>query len=114
MEERLDPQSVCRALLSALDAHEGRRRKRKRNTTPDSIGIGIKRELLERAVRDAPSAGELEAWLARQVDELGPAYGPGAVRAMALDILNEWRFAETAPSFREWLEHGAPSADSEG
>jgi hypothetical protein len=38
---------------------------------------------------------------------------PGAVRAMALKILMEWRLAETSGAFRTWLEAGAPSADRE-
>src|SRR5438132_12968000 len=44
------PAVVCRELLAALDASEGRRRRRKRDTTPDAIGLTIKRDLLERAV----------------------------------------------------------------
>jgi hypothetical protein len=112
MEDRPTPQEVCRALLAALAATEGRRKKRKRDTTPDSIGMAIKKELLERAAREAPAAEDFEAWLARQC-ELMADRGEGAVRAMALDVLGEWRLAEAAPSFREWLAHGAPSADGE-
>src|SRR5690606_22702639 len=41
------PADFCRGLLAALDASEGRRRRRKRDTTPDAIGLAIKRELLE-------------------------------------------------------------------
>lgn len=33
------------------------------------------------------------------------------VRAMALDILAEWRLADASPAFRTWLERGAPSDD---
>jgi hypothetical protein len=32
---------------------------------------------------------------------------------MALEILMEWRLAETSGAFRTWLEAGAPSADRE-
>jgi hypothetical protein len=110
-----EPQAVCRALLAALSASDGRRKKRKRDTTPDSIGMAMKRELLDRAVRDAPPAEEFEAWLLRQcqamVDE-GIA-DIGGVRAMAKDIFDEWQYAVAAPSFREWLDQGAPSADGE-
>jgi hypothetical protein len=112
MAAPVEPRDVCRALLSALDASDGRRRKRKRDTTADSIGMSIKRELLERAVRDGPSADDFEAWLARQCEELAPL-GSGGVRAMARDVFDEWRFALAAPSFREWLDQGAPSADGE-
>jgi hypothetical protein len=51
----LRPAEVCRALLAALDASEGRRRRRKRDTTPDAIGLAIKRCLLEQAVREDPA-----------------------------------------------------------
>lgn len=113
-EERLDPKAVCGALLAAMRASDGRRRKRKRDTTADALGMALKRELLERAVRDAPSGEELEAWLIRQCDEMVEAgAGGGGVRAMAVDILDEWRLASAAPSFRQWLESGAPSADGE-
>ena len=111
----MTPASVCRALLAALAASDGRRRKRKRDTTADSIGMAIKRELLERAVREEPPATEFEAWLLAQCADLverGLASG-GAARAMAQELHSEWRYANEAPAFREWLESGAPSADGE-
>ena len=37
------PAEVCSQLLRALDASEGRRRRRKRDTTPDAIGLELKR-----------------------------------------------------------------------
>ena len=110
----LEPREVCAALLAAMRASDGRRRKRKRDTTADALGMALKRELLERAVRDAPSGEELEGWLIRQCDDMVAAgAGDGGVRAMAKDILDEWRLASTAPSFRDWLDRGAPSADGE-
>jgi hypothetical protein len=48
------PMDVCAALLAALEAAEGRRRARKRNQTPDAIGLDTKRALLEAAIRDDP------------------------------------------------------------
>lgn len=108
----LRPVRVCRALLDALEATEGRRRRRKRNTSADSIGIGMKRELLEGALRDDPDPDAFEGWLLERCFEKGA--GEGAWRAMALDIFYEWRMAEAAPSFREWLEAGAPSDDKTG
>src|SRR5207302_36205 len=36
------PALVCGALFTALDASEGRRRRRKRDTTPDAIGMLLK------------------------------------------------------------------------
>src|SRR5207253_3204678 len=35
----------------------------------------------------------------------------GAMRAMALEVLAEWRLASSLPAFGEWLGHGAPSDD---
>ena len=105
------PAGLCEGLLAALDASEGRRRRRKRDTTPDAVGHGIKRELLEAAVREDPEPHEFEAWLlARCLAAHGTA-SVGATRMMALDILGDWRLAEAAPEFLEWLARGAPSAD---
>lgn len=106
------PLDVCRALLEALDATEGRRRRRKRNTGADAIGIGMKRALLEGAIRDDPDPAEFEGWLLERCFEQGP--GEGAWRAMALEIFGEWRMAAAAPSFAEWLRAGAPSDDKPG
>lgn len=106
------PVDVCRALLDALDATEGRRRRRKRNTSADAIGIAMKRDLLGQALRDDPDPADFEGWLLERCFEQGP--GEGAWRAMALDIFQEWRMAEAAPSFRAWLEAGAPSDDKPG
>jgi hypothetical protein len=102
------PADVCRQLLAALDAADGRRRKRKRDTTPDALGLGIKRRLLEAAAREDPAPERFEGWLLeRALAE--PASGP--TRAMAMAILEEWRLARTSPAFAEWLRRGAPSDD---
>jgi hypothetical protein len=118
----LRPADVCRQLLVALDASDGRRRRRKRNTSPDSIGMAIKRRLLEGTVRDDPEADEFEGWLMERsfspvrsdnlVDgELFGASGP--VRAMALELLAEWRLAARPGAFQSWLIKGAPSDDAQ-
>jgi hypothetical protein len=107
---RARPSDICRELLAALDASEGKRRRRKRDTTPDAIGLTIKRELLERAVTADPEPDEFEAWLHQQC--LGAGGAEGGVRAMALSIFEEWRLAHEAESFREWLARGAPSDDA--
>jgi hypothetical protein len=119
----LRPAEICRQLLAALDASEGRRRRRKRDTTPDAIGMAIKRTLLEETVRDDPDADAFERWLLERclsVDEAGPEHGDpgrsgpsGPVRAMALEVQAEWRLAQTSGVFRSWLDHGAPSDDTE-
>ncbi len=106
------PSAVCRELLAALEASEGRRQRRKRDTTPDAIGLAIKRGLLEQAVAADPAPHEFEAWLQQQCFAAGP--GEGGVRAMALSIFEEWRLAQDADSFRDWLARGAPSDDAPG
>ncbi len=108
----LEPAELCRELLAALGASDGRRKKRKRSTTADEIGMGIKRELLERAIRDAPAAADFEAWLVRQCEDMAAGEGIGPVRAMAQDLYAEYKMAAAAPSFREWLARGAPSDDA--
>jgi hypothetical protein len=106
------PALICRELLAALEASEGRRRRRKRDTTPDAIGLGIKRALLEGAVAEDPDPTEFERWLLERC--LAAGGEAGATRAMALEVLAEWRLASSLPAFGEWLDHGAPSDDVDG
>ena len=101
---------MCAELLAALDASEGRRRRRKRDTTPDAIGLTIKRDLLERAVAADPAPERFEEWLYEQCLAAGPS--EGGVRAMALSIFEEWRLAQDATAFGAWLQRGAPSDDA--
>ena len=105
----LRPAAFCRQVLAALTAAEGRRKRRARNTTPDAIGLTLKRTLLAEAVRDDPTAEAFEGWLCQHCLTAGAA--SGAMRAMALDILQEWRLAAASPAFRQWLDAGAPSDD---
>ena len=105
----LRPAAVCGQLLAAMEASEGRRKRRKRDTTPDAIGLGIKRDLLARAASDDPPPEEFEGWLLEQCLAAGPL--AGATRAMALEVLDEWRLAVASGSFRAWLAAGAPSDD---
>ena len=107
-EATLRPAAVCRQLLSAMETSDGRRRKRKRDTTPDAIGLALKRELLVEVTRGDPDPDEFEAWLLRVLAETGDT---GATRAMARAILDEWKLACASPSFQAWLDQGAPSAD---
>jgi hypothetical protein len=108
------PADLCRELLAALDASDGRRRKRKRDTTPDAIGLEIKRGLLEATVGDDPDPHAFEPWLLGRCLAAAPHVSLGAARAMALEILAEWRLAAASPAFRTWLDGGAPSDDREG
>jgi hypothetical protein len=105
----LRPARVCAELLEALRASEGRTRRRKRDQRPDVIGLGIKRDLLDAAVRDDPEPAEFEGWLLDAVHRAG--HGGGAVRAMALQIFEEWKLARASDPFRDWLDRGAPSDD---
>jgi hypothetical protein len=107
----LRPAEVCRALLAALAASEGRRRNRKRDQTPDAFGLAVKRDLLRQAVEDDPRPEAFEEWLLNypltQTRELaGPAF------AMARAVFEEWRLALVSGEFRLWLEQGAPSDDA--
>jgi len=104
------PADVCRQLLAALDASEGRRRKRKRDTTPDSIGLALKRTILEDTVRDDPDPDSYEGWLLDRCRSAEGAAGP--MLAMAHDVLSEWQLAQNSEVFRNWLQQGAVSDDA--
>jgi len=106
------PADVCKALLDALEAAEGRRRKRKRDQTPDAIGLSIKRALLARAVEEDPNPEAFEEWLLDYPARCDTPESSGAVAAMARAVLDEWRLAHSMKEFRTWLERGAPSDDA--
>jgi hypothetical protein len=106
----LPPGEFCRLALQALGSSEGRSRRRKRDQTPDTLGLGIKRDLLERAAEADPPPERFEAWLLEQVLAT-PASGP--VRAMCIQILDEYRAAQMTPGLADWLVQGAPSADAD-
>jgi hypothetical protein len=106
------PADVCHALLAALDAAEGRRRKRKRDQTPDAFGLGVKRDLLQRAVEDDPSPDEFEGWLLHYPSTCKAPELAGPALAMARAVFEEWRLAHSLGEFRTWLEQGAPSDDA--
>jgi hypothetical protein len=106
------PADVCRALLAALEASEGRRRTRKRDQTPDAIGLGVKRDLLQRAVHDDPGPDVFEEWLLNYPLTCNAPELAGPAFAMARAVFEEWRLAHTLGAFRLWLERGAPSDDT--
>ena len=108
------PADFSRGLLAALEASEGRRRRRQRDTTADAIGLGIKRALLERAVADDPEPDDFEAWLVEHCLRAADTVSVGGARAMALEIFNEWRLAACSPEFSAWLARGAASDDRSG
>ena len=108
----LRPADVCRALLAALEAADGRRRKRKRDQTPDAFGLSVKRELLTRVVEQDPPAEAFEAWLLDYPRTCAAPELVGPALAMAQAVFDEWRLAHTMGAFRRWLEEGAPSEDA--
>jgi hypothetical protein len=105
------PSDLCRALLAALEASEGRRRKRKRDQTADAFGLSVKRQLLERAVEEDPPPDTFEAWLLGYPQTCGAPELVGPALAMARAVFDEWRLAHALGEFRSWLEAGAPSDD---
>lgn len=104
------PAMICAQLLQAMDASEGRRKRRKRDTTPDALGMDVMRGLLAAAIADDPAPDEFEAWLFARVQGAGGL--AGATRAMAMQIFDEWQFAVASSGFRDWLAAGAPSDDT--
>jgi hypothetical protein len=107
------PADVCRALLAALEAAEGRRKRRKRDQTPDAIGLAVKREVLERVVEDDPEPEMFEGWLLSYAQKSEGTHSAGAVSAMARAVLDEWRLAHSLGNFKAWLDRGAPSDDAD-
>ncbi len=105
------PREICLALLAALEAAEGRRKSRKRDQTPDAIGLSIKREILARAVDADPDPEAFEAWLLEYPQRSAPELA-GPATAMARAVFEEWRFAHSLGDFKAWLDQGAPSEDA--
>lgn len=105
----LRPARICGALLAALDAAEGRSRARKRDQTPDTIGLALRRDLLDCAVRDDPEPEAFEQWL---LDHVASRTAPGAAHAVARAVFDEWRLAHRMDAFASWLQLGAPSDDA--
>jgi len=91
----MPPAEFSRGLLAALEVSDGRRRRRQRDTTPDVIGIGIKRALLERAVADDPEPGDFEPWLVGHCLTAADTVSVGGARAMALEIFAEFGIVNT-------------------
>jgi hypothetical protein len=105
------PADICRELLETIDVSEGRRKRRVRDTTADSIGLQLKRALLEEIVSANPEADDFEGWLLERCLAQGDADGP--MRAVALTIWEEWQLSRASGDFRRWLAEGAPSEDRE-
>src|SRR3954454_3833557 len=94
------PGPFCGLLLKALEAAEGQTRRRKRDQSPDRLGLAIKRDLLERAVADDPDTVAFEGWL---VEQIAGSEAPGSVRAMCEQIFLEYRMVRFQPDLADWL-----------
>jgi hypothetical protein len=105
----LQPAQFCAFALRAIEASEGRRKRRRRDTTPDAIGLEMKRDLLRRAIEQQPAPEDFEAWLLQQVLS-APAGGP--IHAICAEVFTEYRIACADEEFTRWLADGAPSADA--
>ena len=77
------PAEVCAALLAALEAAEGRRRSRKRDQTPDAIGLAIK--------RICSSAWSKRIHILKHSKSGCSAVPKGAVRRNRLALCPPWR-----------------------
>ncbi len=86
--------------LLLLGSSEALPRQRARDQQADAAGLELKRRVLAELVARDPDPADLEAALVDVVDDIGPPSGP--TRAVALGILEEWRFAATSP---EWVPH---------
>ncbi len=102
------PRDLALLLLATGDL---RPRQRARDQQADDVGLRLKRQLLDRLAALDPDPEELDAALARIIDELGPPTGP--TRALALSVREEWQMACTTP---EWFAHivGDALRESEG
>ena len=97
MTDALSPRDFA---LLLLGSGETAPRMRARDQQADAAGLELKRRVLTEVVVRDPAADEFEPELLSIVDDLGPPTGP--TRAVALGILEEWRFAAASP---EWVPH---------
>jgi hypothetical protein len=86
--------------LFLLGSTEAAPRQRARDQQADAAGLELKRKVLVELVARDPEPDEVEAALVDIVDALGPPTGP--TRAVALGVLDEWRFAASSPG---WVPH---------
>jgi hypothetical protein len=107
------PRDLAELLLSS---EELRPPKRWRSQTPDVAGIELKRRLLQRVADLDPEPDDLEAALARLIDELGPP--PGPIRALAIGFRDDWRGLASNPAWlvqlREEAARQGPGGGADG
>jgi hypothetical protein len=108
-DQPLRPAHFARSLVAAVEASDGRRRRRKRDTEPDRIGLDIKRDLLAGTAAEDPDPEQFEGFL---LGRALAAEASGPVRAICLEILDEYLLARADSAFASWLAAGAPSEDA--
>jgi hypothetical protein len=86
--------------LLLLSSGELLPRQRLRSQTPDSIGLELKRCLLQALADLDPEPAELDQALERLVREGGTPMGPR--RALALSFRDEW---QALPANASWIEY---------
>ncbi len=81
--------------LLQLRSDEVQSNRRMRGQAPDRIGLELKQRLLRKLADLDPEPEELDAALARLIDDLGPPTGP--TRALALSFREEWQELRAHP-----------------
>jgi len=107
----LRPRDLALVLLASRDL---RPRRRARDQQADLAGLALKRRVLEQVAALDPEPAELEATLARIVEDLGQP--TGAARAIAVLVRDEWRMACASPAWfaqllGEAVDGGEPARD---
>lgn len=95
--EHLRPRDCALFLLGSGEALP---RTRARDQQADAAGLDLKRRVLAALVAADPEPDGVEAALMEIVEAFGPPTGP--TRAVALGVLEEWRFAASSPG---WVPH---------
>jgi len=93
----LRPRDLAVLLLASRDL---RPRIRARDQQSDRAGLELKRRVLDSVARIDPEPDELDAALARIVEEIGPPTGPS--RAIAASFREDWQAGLAAP---EWIAY---------
>jgi hypothetical protein len=95
--EPMRPRDLALLLLASGDLLP---RRRARDQQADVAGLELKRRVLDRLAALDPEPAQLEAALARIVEEIGQPTGPS--RAIATSVHEDWQAACAAPA---WVEH---------
>jgi hypothetical protein len=88
-----------------------RPRQRARDQQADDAGLALKRRVLDRIAALDPEPVDLEAALARIIEEISPPLGP--TRAIAVTIRDEWQDACAAPEWVRQLLQAATHTEGE-